>query len=166
MVHKSTDADDKPLERAFNQFVLDPIFKIFDSVMNFQKDKIGPMLEKPKLAEDGRDLEGKALLKVIMCNSLPAGDSLLEMIVVHLPSPATAQRYRVETLYEGSMDDEAAIGIRDCDCKGPLVLYVSKMVPMSDKGRFCQWSGLLRRHCAFRPKDPHPRTELCPWKER
>jgi elongation factor 2 len=67
---------------------------------------------------------------------LPAGDSLLEMIVLNLPSPETAQRYRVETLYEGPMDDESAIGIRDCDPKGPLMLYVSKMVPTSDKGRF------------------------------
>ena len=58
------------------------------------------------------------------------------MIVIHLPSPVTAQRYRVETLYEGPLDDESAIGIRDCDPKGPLMLYVSKMVPTSDKGRF------------------------------
>ncbi|KAK0455903.1 P-loop containing nucleoside triphosphate hydrolase protein [Armillaria borealis] len=118
---KSTGADGKPLERAFNMFVLDPIFKIFDSVMNFKKDAIGPMLEK---------------LDVVMRKFLPAGDSLLEMIVINLPSPATAQRYRVETLYEGPMDDESAIGIRDCDPKGPLVLYVSKMVPTTDKGRF------------------------------
>ena len=133
-----TDPKGKPLERAFNQFVLDPIFKIFDAVMNFKKDIIGPMLEKLdiKLAQDERDLEGKALLKVVMRKFLPAGDSLLEMIVINLPSPATAQRYRVETLYEGPMDDESAIGIRDCDPAGPLVLYISKMVPTSDKGRF------------------------------
>ena len=134
----STDANGKPLERAFNAFVLDPIFKIFDAVMNFKKDIIGPMLEKldVKLAQDERELEGKALLKVVMRKFLPAGDSLLEMIVINLPSPATAQRYRVETLYEGPMDDESAIGIRDCDPAGPLVLYISKMVPTSDKGRF------------------------------
>jgi len=55
-----------------------------------------------------RDLEGKDFFKAIMCKYLPAGDPLLEMIVIHLPSPATAQRYRVETLYEGPMDDESA----------------------------------------------------------
>ena len=158
---KSTDADGKPLERAFNQFVLDPIFKIFESVMNFQKDKIAPMLEKlnVKLAQDERELEGKALLKVIMRKFLPAGDSLLEMIVINLPSPATAQRYRVETLYEGPMDDESAIGIRDCDPKGPLVLYVSKMVPTSDKGRFYAFgrvfSGTVRSGPKIRIQGPN-----------
>jgi len=55
---------------------------------------------------------------------------------MHLPSPVTAQKYRAETLYEGPSDDEACIGIRDCDPKAPLMLYVSKMVPTSDKGRF------------------------------
>jgi elongation factor 2 len=93
-----------------------------------------PLPSGAKLAPEERDLEGKALLEVVMRKFLPAGDSLLEMIVINLPSPA--QRYRVETLYKGPMDDESAIGIRDCDTKGPLVLYVSKMVPTSDKGRF------------------------------
>jgi hypothetical protein len=58
------------------------------------------------------------------------------MIVINLPSPATAQRYGVETLYEDPMDDKSAIAIRDCGPKGPLVLYISKMVPTSDNGRF------------------------------
>jgi len=57
-------------------------------------------------------------------------------MILHLPSPKTAQKYRMETLYEGPHDDEAAIAIRDCDPKGTLMLYVSKMVPTSDKGRF------------------------------
>jgi elongation factor 2 len=131
------DANGQPLERAFNMFVLDPIFKVHDAVMN-HKDSIPGVLEKigVKLEPRERDLEKKALFKAIMRQYLPAGDSLLEMIAIHLPSPATAQRYRVETLYEGPMDDESAIGIRDCNPNGPLVLYVSKMVPSADKGRF------------------------------
>ncbi|KZT30923.1 P-loop containing nucleoside triphosphate hydrolase protein [Neolentinus lepideus HHB14362 ss-1] len=158
---KSIDGDGKQLERAFNMFVLDPIFKIFDAVMNFKKDSIGPMLDKLdiKLLADERELEGKHLLKVIMRKFLPAGDSLLEMIVINLPSPATAQRYRVETLYEGPLDDESAIGIRDCDPKGPLVLYVSKMVPTSDKGRFYAFgrvfSGTVRSGPKIRIQGPN-----------
>merc|ERR550514_2574298 len=53
-----------------------------------------------------------------------------------VPSPKTAQKYRVENLYEGPMDDAAANAVRACDKDGPLMMYVSKMVPTSDKGRF------------------------------
>lgn len=57
-------------------------------------------------------------------------------MIWHLPSPGTAQKYRVENLYEGPLDDQYANAIRTCDSKGPLMLYVSKMIPASDKGRF------------------------------
>ena len=106
--------------------------------MKGKKDAAHALVEKLqiKLVGDEKDLEGKPLLKVVMRKFLPAADALLEMMVIHLPSPQTAQKYRVETLYEGPQDDASAIGIRDCDPKGPLMVYVSKMVPTSDKGRF------------------------------
>jgi elongation factor 2 len=43
---------------------------------------------------------------------LPASEALLEMIIYHLPSPAFAQKYRVDTLYEGPLDDTYATAIR------------------------------------------------------
>merc|ERR1711937_450856 len=133
---KNGTHEGKQLERAFCQFILDPIFKIFAAVMNFKNDEINTLLEKLqlKLSTEDRQKEGKQLLKVVLRTFIPAADALLEMMILHLPSPVTAQKYRVETLYEGPMDDEAAIGIRDCDPKAPLMLYVSKMVPTSDKG--------------------------------
>jgi len=129
------DADSK---RGFCQFVLDPIFKVFDAVMNVKKDEIAKLIERLniKLPAEEKDLEGKALMKVFMRKWLPAGETLLQMICIHLPSPVTAQRYRMEMLYEGPHDDAAAIAVKNCDANGPLMMYVSKMVPTSDKGRF------------------------------
>ncbi|KAL6651972.1 hypothetical protein ACP70R_010897 [Stipagrostis hirtigluma subsp. patula] len=66
---------------------------------------------------------------------LPAGDELLKLIALHLPSPATAQSYRVDTLYAGPLDDVYASAIRECNPEGPLMLYISKMVPASDWSR-------------------------------
>jgi elongation factor 2 len=127
--------------RGFNQFILDPIFKIFSSVMNFKKDEYMKLIEKLSikiLPEDKDKLieGGKPLLKAVMKSWLPAGDTLLSMIAIHLPSPYTAQKYRTEMLYEGPHDDEAFNGMKACDPNGPLMMYISKMVPTSDKGRF------------------------------
>merc|ERR1711881_226146 len=158
---KNGTHEGKQLERAFNQFCLDPIFRIFDSIMNFKKEEIPKILEKleVKLQGDERDLEGKQLLKVVMRKFLPAADALMEMMILHLPSPITAQKYRMETLYEGPPDDECAIGIRDCDHKGPLMIYVSKMVPTSDKGRFYAFgrvfSGTARSGIKVRIQGPN-----------
>ncbi|XP_047492651.1 eukaryotic translation elongation factor 2-like [Penaeus chinensis] len=131
--NKSTDN-----ERAFNTYILDPIFKLFDAIMNFKKEETAKLLEtlKIKLQLEDREKEGKALLKVVMRTWLPAGDTLFHMITIHLPSPVTAQKYRAEMLYEGPSDDTACTGIKNCDSEAPLMMYVSKMVPTSDKGRF------------------------------
>lgn len=135
---KEVDADGKSLERAFNMFILDPIFRLFAAIMNFKKEETTTLLEKLEinLKGDEKELEGKALLKIVMRKFLPAADAMLEMIVIHLPSPVTAQAYRAEQLYEGPADDEACIGVKKCDPSAGLMLYVSKMVPTSDKGRF------------------------------
>uniref|UniRef100_A0A8C0FC77 Tr-type G domain-containing protein n=1 Tax=Bubo bubo TaxID=30461 RepID=A0A8C0FC77_BUBBB len=134
----ATSPNGKKLPRTFCQRILDPVFKIFDAIMNFKKEETAKLIEKLDIRLDieDRDKEGRPLLKAVMRRWLPAGDALLQMITIHLPSPVTAQKYRCELLYEGPPDDEAAMGVKNCDPKGPLMMYISKMVPTSDKGRF------------------------------
>merc|ERR1712095_215132 len=126
--------------RPFCQFILDPIYKVFDCIMNFKKDETDKLLDKlgvkSKMKHEELQQEGKPLMKAVMRNWLPAGDTMFQMIVVHLPSPVTAQKYRAAALYEGPADDAACVAMTNCDPSGPLMMYVSKMVPTSDKGRF------------------------------
>jgi len=128
----------KTLVRAFVMFIFDPINKLIDAVMNDKKDVYNKMLEKlnVKIPKDAADFVGKPLLKRIMQTWLPAAESLLQMIVNHLPSPVESQPYRCEQLYPGPQDDQSAMAIKNCDPNGPLMMYVSKMVPTSEKGRF------------------------------
>jgi len=133
-------------KRSFCMYVLDPIYMVFDAIMNFKKEQTEKLMGKlttahGKLVKDvlkaeEKELEGKPLMKCVMRNWLPAGEAMFQMITIHLPSPVTAQKYRAELLYEGPHDDQACMGIKNCDPEGPLMMYVSKMVPTSDKGRF------------------------------
>lgn len=124
--------------RGFNQYILTPIYMVFDAIATKTREEQTTLLQKigVKLTEAEQNLPDKQRLKAIMHQWLPAGDSLLEMICINLPSPVTSQAYRMELLYEGPHDDEVAIAIKNCDPTGPLMMYISKMVPTSDKGRF------------------------------
>jgi len=130
--------DGSVLPRAFCQFIMEPITKMARAVIADDKTAIDKMLAalQVPLKPEERELRGKPLMKAIMRKWLPAADCLLEMMVIHLPSPATAQKYRCETLYTGPMDDRVAVAIKACDPSGPTLMYVSKMVPTTDKGRF------------------------------
>merc|ERR1712024_353842 len=143
---KWSKSKDDDIKRSFNMYVLDPIYMVFDAIMNFKKEQVEKLLGKLTTA-DGRQvndvmkhedlkLEGKPLMKVVMRTWLPAGEAMFQMIVIHLPSPVTAQKYRTEMLYEGPPDDEVSVAMKNCDVNGPLMMYISKMVPTSDKGRF------------------------------
>jgi elongation factor 2 len=135
-----SETSGKNLQRAFCQFCLSPIKRIFDSCMQgklAELDKLLPSLNISLTTEERTGLEGKRLLKAVMQKWLPASEALLEMMVYHLPSPAKAQRYRCEILYTGPQEDDTAKSMRECDPNGPLLMYVSKMVPNPDVvGRF------------------------------
>jgi elongation factor 2 len=141
-------------------FILKPINALHESIMNEKVDVYTKMLEKLEVTipKDARDFVGKPLLKRVMQTWLPAEEALLEMIVNKLPSPAIAQAYRVENLYSGPIDDEAATGIRNCDPNAGVMMYISKMVPTSEKGRFYAFgrvfSGTIATGMTVRIQDP------------
>jgi len=134
----STADDGTELQRAFCSLIFEPIMRIANSVLDNKKDIFLPMLDKLciKLTPTELDLQGKQLLRKVFQNWINASDALLEMIIIHLPSPRQAQKYRTLYLYEGPMDDECAKAMMACDPQGPLMMFISKMVPTSDSGRF------------------------------
>ncbi len=131
----------KKLQRGFCQFILSPIYKLLhSSLAEDKKETLARCLQQLSIELKGEEKKlqaGKDLMKCVMPKFLPLAKALLEMMVTHLPSPAVAQKYRVQNLYEGPMDDECAVAIRQCDREGPLMIYISKMVPNPDQsGRF------------------------------
>ena len=134
----STAEDGTELKRAFCQFILDPIMKLANSVLDGKKEIYEPMIAKLgiKLVSEDYDLPCKHLVRKVMQKWINASEALLEMIITHLPSPRVAQKYRTIYLYEGPVDDECAKAMIACDPKGPLMMFISKMIPTGDGGRF------------------------------
>jgi len=158
---QTPEGSTEKLPRAFCQFIMTPINQLMRAIMDDQKDKYEKMMVTLGivLKGDEKSLTGKPLMKRTMQIWINAADTLLSMIVTKLPSPRVAQKYRVENLYEGPMDDEAAKAMRACDKDGPLLMYVSKMVPTSDKGRFYAFgrvfSGTIATGMKVRIQGPH-----------
>ncbi|KAL4510257.1 hypothetical protein ABPG72_010450 [Tetrahymena utriculariae] len=128
----------QPLKRAFVQFIMDPICKLDNNCMDNDVELMNTILVglELTLSQGDKELKGQGLFKSIMSNWLNAAGIILEMVVIHLPSPKKAQIYRISYLYERHQNDEVAKAMRNCDPKSLLMIYVSKMVPTADKGRF------------------------------
>lgn len=82
------------------------------------------------------NLRGKELFRAVMGSWLPVAEAVIEASIDHLPSPRTAQKYRAELLYNGPKDDIYYEAIKNCDPKGPLIVFISKMIPTKDNSHF------------------------------
>jgi len=134
----STGGEGLDLKRAFCQFILDPIIKLANSLLEGHKEVYLPMIEKLgiKLVAEDFDLAPKYLVRKVMQKWINASEALLEMIIMYLPSPRYAQKYRSVYLYEGPIDDDCAKAMIACDPNGPVMMFISKMIPTGDGGRF------------------------------
>eukprot|EP00662_Eupelagonemidae_sp_cell21_P000394 gene394-22398_t len=113
---KWTNQQGAGCQRAFCQFCMEPIRQLFDAVMNEKKEKMEKMLKGLNVTLKGEEKEWtqKKLLKAIMQKFIPASD---KEDGTHIPN-----------------DDKYFNAIKNCDASGPLMLYISKMVPVG--GRF------------------------------
>ena len=147
---KSSKGDDdgkgeEPIGRAFCAFVMNPILKLYSSILQSNTEQFDKMMATLEitLEPSEKKLEGSALLKAVMSKWLSAADNLLEMVVLHLPSPKVAQKYRIKSVLNNEKNyavnekaDEITSCFRECDPKGPLIVYVWTMAPTNSNGRF------------------------------
>ncbi len=75
-------------------------------------------------------------------------ESMMDVVVKHLPSPLEAQRYRVAKIWKGDLDSEFGKGMTSCSQEGETAFIITRIViePRSGKeicaGRL--WSGSLK----------------------
>ena len=134
----SHEPEDETVQRAFCSYILNPLTKLANDVSTGKKEVFQPLLKKLgiELKIEELELQGKYLLRKVMQKWINASEALIEMIILHLPSPKVSQKYRTLYLYQGPKDDECAKAMLECNPNGPVMMFISKMVPTSDNGRF------------------------------
>lgn len=132
------DDENKVLPRCFVQFIMRPIIQLIRHIMSDNIEAVWKMLETLQITmkHEEKEKRMKDLFKCIFQKWINAAEALLEMIIMKLPSPKRAQSYRAAYLYEGPIDDPCGQSIKNCDKNGALMIFISKMVPTNDKGRF------------------------------
>jgi len=130
--------DGTKLDRAFVQFIMKPIIQLQRTIMEGNLEKVWTMTSKLGLdiKREEKELRERDLIRAVFKKWINAAEALLEMIIMKLPSPRQAQAYRAAQLYEGPIDDPCGQAIAKCDKDGPLMVFISKMVPIGDTGRF------------------------------
>ncbi|KAI5186280.1 elongation factor 2 [Nematocida homosporus] len=151
-----------PENLAFVVFVLNPLYRVRDLCMQGDKKGLVELMAKYKKELPKSVLEEtnpKELFKGVMRRWLPAADTLLEQIIINLPSPSESQKYRAESLYEGPADDQFCTAIKNTDMSedAPVMMYVSKMIPQGT-GRYIAFgrvfSGVLKAGCQVYVQSP------------
>jgi elongation factor 2 len=54
---------------------------------------------------------------------------VLDMVIRHLPNPLDAQKYRIQKIWPGESDSDAAKDMADCNPEGRLAAIVTKLYP-------------------------------------
>lgn len=133
--------------------VLEPVIQLLRALTDGDVARASLMLEglgaahaAPLPEEEG--LSGQQLLCNVMQRWCNAQDVVWEMCQLRLPSPKEAQKYRAEDMYRGLTQDAAAKALRACDAQGPLVGYVSRLLPVFGEGIYALgrvFSGTLQK---------------------
>jgi elongation factor 2 len=139
------------LPRSFCKLCLDPIRVVNRTISSGNNTSISKMCSSIKVQFPLNFLQytTESLHKLILQSWLNLSHALLDSVILHIPSPYVAQRYRIDYLYEGNNNGCCSDGMKSCDKEGQLMIYFTKMLQTESKeevvlGRI--FSGTLFKH--------------------
>jgi len=162
---QGTNKDGTLHARTFCAIVLQPIFDVYAAQARDDRDALLKLCDAVGAAcftaAERHDLSTKDLRKGMMKAWLPVADAILCLVDDHLPSPLEAQPRRIHAIYQGAPyyyhhhhdddddvdddvdgDDEVAdddggvlAAMRACDPAGPTMVFITKMIKASKKGK-------------------------------
>eukprot|EP00049_Salpingoeca_infusionum_P007250 m.117766 g.117766 ORF g.117766 m.117766 type:complete len:837 (+) comp13637_c0_seq1:441-2951(+) len=135
---KKASAATQGWERTFCSVVLAPIYSVYQaeaegSIPDMEAlCKTANYVLKPGVWDN---LTLKDVRKKLLQHWMPVSTAMLTLIDLHLPCPLEAQSHRLANIYQGPIDDSACQAMEACDALGPVMVYVSKMVPLGTSAK-------------------------------
>ena len=89
---------------------------------------------------------------------IPAYEAVLNMVIMHLPDPRQAQKYRIKKLWHGEMESDIGKSLINCNADGPLVGVVTKVVVDPQAGEIAclrLFSGTLNKGVGVHLNNAH-----------
>lgn len=145
---KAMEGVSKDPQPMFVEFVLKPLWQVYQAALDGNRDRgmlmLQKVIEKFKLSVPPRELQNKdmkVVLQAVMSRWLPLSETVLSMVVKCMPDPVSAQSFRISRLLpkrKAVVDDNPEVVaeaehvrrcIEACDssAEAPGVAFVSKM---------------------------------------
>lgn len=123
------------LSRSFCKLCLDPIRVVNKTISSGNNTTISKMCSsiKVQLPFDFIQLTTESLHKLILKSWLNLSHTMLDAVILNIPSPNVAQRYRIDYLYEGNNNGCCSASMRSCDKEGTLMIYFTKNLKTESK---------------------------------
>ncbi|KAJ7204438.1 Calreticulin family-domain-containing protein [Mycena pura] len=131
--------------RTFVHFILEPLYKLYSSVISEDTDTLKDTLNglgvhlKPVVYK----MDVRPLLKVVLAQFFGPATGLVDMIVEHIPSPIEGAENKVEGTYSGPQSSDLVASMKACDPNGPVMVQVTKLYQTTDAQSFRAFGRVL-----------------------
>ncbi|KEF63336.1 elongation factor 2 [Exophiala aquamarina CBS 119918] len=125
-------------KRAFVNFVLEPIYKLYSHTISESPEDLEATLQTLGISLKPSQLksDAKVLLELVCAQFFGPASGLVDMIVQHLPSPVEGAKRTLDNYYTGPIDSEIGKAMLSCDADGPLVVHITKLFGSPDAKTF------------------------------
>lgn len=129
----------KTSKRSFVEFILEPLYKFFRIIVEDPDTEFLELADKYniKLTKEQKRLNVRPLLKLACSKLFGTFESLVNMVVEHVPTPKYNAPVKCPLIWTGPLIGcPLTKAIRDCDPNGPLIVQVAKQYSSQDATSF------------------------------
>uniref|UniRef100_A0A6A7G5G1 110 kDa U5 small nuclear ribonucleoprotein component CLO-like isoform X2 n=2 Tax=Hirondellea gigas TaxID=1518452 RepID=A0A6A7G5G1_9CRUS len=150
--HPNAEPNVEYSKRAFVEFILEPLYKIYAHVVGTDAKQLEPLLDNigVRLRKSDFLLDVKPLLRLILSKFFGHSSGFVDMIVEKIPSPKGGAAVKIEQTYTGEMSTPCANAMLNClsldpetNRSVPQMVNIVKLYPRPDCSAFDAFGRVL-----------------------